>query len=189
MKELSKRQAEAFEFISSTLTATGQPPTLREIRDRLGIVSVGSTANLVQTLIRKGYLRQEKYRYRGIRLARPRSSRNLEAAQPISIPLIDTGTLRGALLSAENVQRYINFDVHLAGAKDAFFIQATDGSVRGIVPGDLLLVSGRSKLQRGDIVAHNIRGRIEIAAWPSRQEETGAEVLGKVIGLYRRFEA
>ena len=56
--DLSPRQRDVLDFISSTLAQRQVPPTYREIGDALGIASTNGVADHVKALIKKGYVRK-----------------------------------------------------------------------------------------------------------------------------------
>lgn len=55
-KPLTKRQAEALQFIKSFVTSHGYPPTVREIGENLGLLSSSTAFNLLDQLVKKGYV-------------------------------------------------------------------------------------------------------------------------------------
>lgn len=55
-KPLSRRQAEALQFIKSFVAANGYPPTVREIGENLGLQSSSTAFNLLEQLVKKGYV-------------------------------------------------------------------------------------------------------------------------------------
>lgn len=55
-KTLSQRQIAALEFIKSFITRNGYPPTVRELADHMGYSSTSTAFNLLETLVRKGYV-------------------------------------------------------------------------------------------------------------------------------------
>ncbi len=56
IKPLSRRQAEALEFIKAFVAANGYPPTVREIGENLGLQSSSTAFNLLDQLVKKGYV-------------------------------------------------------------------------------------------------------------------------------------
>jgi repressor LexA len=55
-KSLTKRQSEALEFIKAFVAANGYPPTVREIGENLGLQSSSTAFNLLEQLVKKGYV-------------------------------------------------------------------------------------------------------------------------------------
>lgn len=55
-KSLTKRQSEALQFIKSFVASNGYPPTVREIGEKLGLQSSSTAFNLLEQLVKKGYV-------------------------------------------------------------------------------------------------------------------------------------
>lgn len=63
--QLTQRQAEVLALVTAYVAEHGHPPTIREIRDRLGVSSPNAARNHLETLAKKGYLRHAQSRTRG----------------------------------------------------------------------------------------------------------------------------
>lgn len=57
-KPLTRRQTEALEFIKSFIASKGYPPTIREMADHLGLQSSSTAFNLLEILVRKGFIKK-----------------------------------------------------------------------------------------------------------------------------------
>ncbi|MDU0329244.1 LexA repressor [Paenibacillus sp. 3LSP] len=55
-KPLTLRQSEALQFIESFVASNGYPPTVREIGENLGLLSSSTAFNLLEQLVKKGYV-------------------------------------------------------------------------------------------------------------------------------------
>lgn len=55
-KPLTRRQGEALEIIKSFVANNGYPPTVRELADQLGLQSSSTAFNLLEQLVRKGFI-------------------------------------------------------------------------------------------------------------------------------------
>lgn len=55
-KPLSRRQSEALDFIKAFVAKNGYPPTVREIGENLGLQSSSTAFNLLEQLVKKGYV-------------------------------------------------------------------------------------------------------------------------------------
>ncbi len=55
-KPLTRRQAEALDFIKSFVARKGYPPTVREIADHMHYQSSSTSFNILEQLVRKGYI-------------------------------------------------------------------------------------------------------------------------------------
>jgi repressor LexA len=54
--DLTRRQQQILDFIRATAERRGYTPTVREIREAVGLVSPSSVAYHIGVLMRKGYL-------------------------------------------------------------------------------------------------------------------------------------
>ncbi|SDE75833.1 LexA DNA binding domain-containing protein [Fontibacillus panacisegetis] len=57
-KPLSRRQAQALEFIKSFVSSKGYPPTVREIAEYMGHNSSSTAFNILENLVRKGFIKK-----------------------------------------------------------------------------------------------------------------------------------
>jgi repressor LexA len=64
---LTERQREILEFITSSITDRGYPPTLREIGEHFGIRSTNGVNDHLKALEKKGHLRREDLKSRAMR--------------------------------------------------------------------------------------------------------------------------
>ena len=65
---LTKQQENTLYFILNFIDENGYPPTIIEIKDKLGFNNPGYVHKLLHYLEKKGYIVREKGRHRGIRL-------------------------------------------------------------------------------------------------------------------------
>src|SRR5689334_6364314 len=67
MQGLTDRQQQVLEYIRSSITQRGYPPTLREIGAHMGIRSTNGVNDHLRALERKGYLTREDMKSRALR--------------------------------------------------------------------------------------------------------------------------
>ncbi len=72
MRSLTKRQAKVLAVISRSIADRGYPPTLREIAAAMGIKGTNGISDHLMALERKGHLRRDPMRSRGIVLTSQR---------------------------------------------------------------------------------------------------------------------
>ena len=70
MQKLTQRQKMVLEFIQTTITVDGYPPTLREIGNFMGIRSTNGVNDHLRALERKGYLTRKDMKSRTLRPTR-----------------------------------------------------------------------------------------------------------------------
>ena len=79
MQGLTDRQQQVLEYIRSSITQRGYPPTLREIGAHMGIRSTNGVNDHLRALERKGYLTREDMKSRALR---PCDTESLPASVP-----------------------------------------------------------------------------------------------------------
>lgn len=97
MKGLTSRQAQILELIGSSVSERGYPPTIREIGRAMGIRSTNGVNDHLRALERKGHLKRDDLRSRGLSLLKcrqPRSRHCPELSAECAHEAI--GILRGA---------------------------------------------------------------------------------------------
>jgi len=68
MEPLSRRQRDVLSILEEYLQQHGDPPSIREIANRLGLTGTVSVVQHLNALERKGYIRRSKANSRGITL-------------------------------------------------------------------------------------------------------------------------
>ena len=196
--ELTQRQRQVLQFITSFADSNGYPPSQREIAGHLNVSGTLPVMKHLDALERKGYLKRESVN-RGITLKTPNS-------RPVSLPIV--GTVRAGQLSTaiEDIQGYFSVDQMAVKGADCFFLRVSGDSMidAGILDGDLALVRPQATADNKDIVVamvddeatvkkfykehDHIRLQPEnssmspILIYPEDGEVT---IVGKVIGIYR----
>lgn len=198
---LTHRQEEVLNIIVREIETNGFPPTVREVRDRLGVSSIRGASVHLEALEKKGYI-QKTGKARGIKVLR--RSPSLVGNQEIRIPLIGQIQAGLPIWAEENFERYINVkSTYLKGYQKAFALKVEGESMieAGINPGDTALIFPTQTAQNGDIVVALIEDSVTlknfhqvdnfIALLPSNSSFDpiiGKEfnIQGKLIGLIKK---
>jgi repressor LexA len=196
--ELTQRQRQVLQFITSFADCNGYPPSQREIAGHLKVSGTLPVMKHLDALERKGYLKRENVN-RGITLKTPNS-------RPISLPIV--GTVRAGQLSTaiEDIQGYFSVDQMAVKGADCFFLKVSGDSMinAGILDGDLALVRPQLNADNKDTVVAMVDGeatvkwfykeRDHIRLQPANSnmnpiliypEDGEVTIVGKVIGVYR----
>lgn len=149
---LTDRQGDVLQMIVDQIEQYGYPPTVRELRDELGVNSIRGASIHLDALERKGFI-ERTGKARGIRVLRRIDNTN--TPQEIRIPLIGQIQAGRPILAEENIDQYIN--VHrdyLNGYQQAFALRVKGESMidAGIHPSDIALITPTQTAQNGDIV-------------------------------------
>jgi repressor LexA len=201
MEELTPRQRQVLDFVTSCLDCDGYPPTLREIAAHLGIRGTLGAAKHLDALERKGLIRKSPGSSRGLALTG-------RGAPAVSLPVVGTVRAGSPQPAMEEIEGYFAIDPgHRQGG--AFFLRVKGDSMigAGILEGDLALVRPQPTAANGEIVIALLDGEATLKRFfrePGRirlQPENpllapiivrpgdGEIILvGKVVGLYRVME-
>jgi repressor LexA len=152
MQELTSRQQQVLDFVTSYLDEHGCPPTLREISDHIGTKGTATALLHLKALKRKGHISRREGS-RGIAL----TSRT---GIPVPLPIIGTvraGTPEPAI---EDIQGYVSVDPSWLKGDSNFLLRVKGESMieAGIFDGDLALISPQQTAENGQIVVALIDG-------------------------------
>lgn len=201
MQELTNRQRQVLDFITSHNDNNGYPPSQREIAAHLQVSGTLPIAKHLTALEKKGYLKRDKVS-RGIALTTP-------ASRSVSLPI--AGTVRAGHLSPaiEDIQGYFSVDSAAVKGGNCFFLKVSGDSMigAGIFDGDLALVRPQPIANNKDTVVAMVAGEATLKwfykeqghirlqpANPNmkaiivRPEDGDVSIVGKVIGVYRKLE-
>ena len=154
---LTDRQQEIFDFIREQQQVRGLMPSIAEMQEHFGFASQTAVVNHLQALMRKGVLRREPNKARGLVLTDTYRDR-----QMIEIPIY--GTIPAGLPADERQQAdgCVSVDVETLrlpkGARViALKVRGDSMNGAGILPGDIVVLEFR-EAKSGDIVAALLDG-------------------------------
>jgi repressor LexA len=158
MQGLTDRQQQVLEYIRTSISSRGYPPTLREIGAHMGIRSTNGVNDHLRALERKGYLTREDMKSRALRPrdADPAPASSEEGAHELlDVPVLGRVAAGMPMLAEENVLDTVRIDRTLIrGGREVFGLKVTGDSMieAGIFSGDYIFVRKQLTAQRGDIV-------------------------------------
>ena len=199
MKELTKKQSRVLEFVQKFIRERGYPPSIREIGTRFRFGPRAAKEHL-DAIERKGYIKRRK------------GARAIEISHEAKvrfegIPLVGKVAAGIPILAEENLEGYLRQEDYFPQGEGIFFLKVQGDSMvgSGLFDGDLVLVRKQNVASQGDIVVARIgdeatvkryqekKGRISLI--PDNPDfdtiyihlDEDFEILGKVIGLWRKF--
>jgi len=198
--ELTQRQKQVLQFITSYTGDNGFPPSQREIAGHLNVSGTLPVMKHLVALERKGYIKRENVN-RGIVL-------KTMVGRSVSLPIV--GTVRAGHLAPaiEDIQGYFSVDPMAVKGDGCFFLRVSGDSMinAGIFDGDLAMVRPQQTADNKDTVVAMIDGEVtlkwfyrerdQIRLQPAnpnmgpiiiRPEDGELSIVGKVIGVYRRM--
>lgn len=178
------------------------PPTIKELAAILGISDASAHEQIAQ-LIRKGYLRRERGKSRGMAIVREPEG---NVAELVAVPIVGSVVAGPPLLADENVNGEILVDSTVVRQGRCFALEVQGDSMKdvGIMANDLLVVRQQPVADNGDIVVALFDGgatvkrlsvrdaQVELRPENARYKpipvgpEIDFRIVGKVIGVWKR---
>lgn len=181
-------------------------PSIREIGKRFGIKSTKTVSEHLQSIADKGHIERDASRSRGVKLL------GLDLASDAhSLPVYGVAGAGEQGSFVDEVSTRLAVDRQMLDCEDAFVMEVSGNSMEGagIASGDLVFIEpihGDGPAD-GDVVAVNFNGEPLIKRWYRRGDTVvlesanvehpplvpasrdQLEVLGLVMGLFRRLDA
>lgn len=196
MSDLSVNQQKVYDLLLSR-SASGLPPTVREICSATGIRSTSTVFGILTALEEKGLISREGGSSRAIKVEM--------VSAHIDVPLVGTVTAGMPILATENIEQYIPLSADVARGRDMFALRVKGMSMMnaGILDGDIVYAHRTQYADDGDIVvaliedeatvkrlSHNERGAVVLlpendAFEPIVPDEVS--VIGKVVASFRQY--
>ncbi|MBI2022093.1 transcriptional repressor LexA [Candidatus Daviesbacteria bacterium] len=201
---LYRKQKEILRFIKAYIEKYGYSPTLGEIAEAIGVSSLATVHEHIQTLAKKGVIRKFEGSVRGIEIVD-----QMYAVQSKGIEL----PLMGFIAAGQPIMPYTDPDATvsvsptlLSGKKRSYVLQVKGDSMieDGILDGDYVIIEEQNTAEDGDIVVAMIDSglatlkrfyrepdRIRLEPANAALEpiySTNVRIQGKCVGVIRRFQ-
>ncbi len=196
---MTEKQKKLMDFIKYFTETNGFPPTVREIAKGIGVSSPSTVKAMTDRLIKKGYLKKNSFKARGIEIANKRF---------FGIPIMGRIKAGYPVLSEENIEDYIFINGISKNCSDCFFLRVSGDSMKdkGILDGDLVLIRPQKELFNGDTGAFRINGEVTLKTFTEKNSKIMLkpenkdfnpieitrsdefEIIGKMIALIRYEE-
>ena len=205
MEKLTTKQEEVLVELKKYMAKKGYPPTVRELCKLTNLNSTATVQVHLDNLMSKGYIKKDREKNRTIELLVPNEYKeNLDSV--VSIPLLGKVTAGNPIEAIEMPDQYFEVPVQLINKKNEVFSLTVSGESMinaGIYDGDIILVERSKTCNNGDIVValteentttvkRFFKEKDHIRLQPENDTMDpiilpNVEILGKVIGLYRKF--
>ncbi len=151
MQALTRREKEVYDYICATIEQNGYSPSVRDIRDNLGIKSTSTVHSYINRLEEKGYIHKEEGKSRTLTLGddAPESAKN-----KARVPILGQVAAGLPILAQQNIEGYIDFSANgkrLPGELFALRVKGESMIEAGILDGDIVVVCRTSYVENGDI--------------------------------------
>ncbi len=206
-RRLTARQRLVLDFIREYIAAQGYPPALVEIGAACGAVSATAALAHVIALEKKGYVKRDPHRARGIELLDGPASGLAEDSSPLyRLPIVGDIAAGQPIEAYEDKSESLWVEASLARSPSNFVLRVRGLSMigDGILDGDYVVVQPQSTAENGDTVValvggtgvtlkrfYRERGRIRLQpANPYLEPMIVSDVAiqGKVVAVVRKFD-
>lgn len=201
--KISAKQKEILEYIKSEILNRGYPPAVREICEAVNLKSTSSVHSHLETLEKNGYIRRDPTKPRAIEIVD--DNFNLSRRELVNIPIVGTVTAGQPILAVENIEGYFPLLAEDTPKGESFMLAVKGESMinAGILDGDHIIVRKQSTAENGQMVVAMLGDSVTVKRFFKEdghfrlQPENdfmdpiivdNVEILGKVIGLYRRYK-
>ena len=202
--QLTKRQQEILRVVQDHIARHGYPPTVREIGDAVGLTSSSTVHAHLQALEARGALKRDPTKPRAIDLGDRRAVRASDGDVRM-LPLVGSIAAGSPILAEENVEEEMAVPGILTTSGECFLLKVRGESMirAGILDGDYVVVRRQPDCADGEIVAalvdggeatvkrlDHVDGRVRLIPENDQMEPffpDEADVLGKIVGVFRRM--
>lgn len=205
MEKLTKRQADILKALKKFIANHGYPPTVREIGSMLNLNSPATTHFHLNKLEEKGYIKKNESKNRALELLVP--NEYLEKNDDtVNIALLGTITAGNPIEAIETPNEYFSIPSNLVSTKNEIFALHVQGSSminKGIYNDDIVIIERKNTVNNGEIVAAMTdENEVTLKTFYKEQDHIRLQpendtmapiildnvtILGKAIGLYRKF--
>jgi repressor LexA len=200
-KSLTKKQDRIFGFVRKHVQDIGYPPTVREIGMAFGISEKGAHDHL-NAIEKKGYIRRIPKKPRAIEILEFVPQKLPQTA--VEVPIVGRVAAGEPVLASENLDGTLPVPREVVKEDTCFALRINGKSMieAGIFEGDLVIVRSQNYADTGDIVVALLdeeatvkrffRDGNKIRLQPENSVMSpiivdDAQILGKVVGLFRRM--
>ena len=205
MEKLTTKQRNILQIIKKSIAKHGYPPTVREIGRDAGLSSPATIHFHLKKLEEKGYINKGNGLNRTIEVLVPNEFVDKEE-KVLEVPLLGKVTAGTPIEAIEIPDEYFPLPTNLIPRKEEVFTLKVSGESMinvGIYDGDILIVKRQHIARNGDtVVAMNNDNEVTVKTFYKEdgyfrlQPENDTmdpiilkdvTILGKAIGLYRKF--
>ena len=154
---LTPIERKVYHFLLDFLAEHTYQPSVREIGRKVRIPSTKTVTEVLARLEDKGFLEREHARSRGVKIV---GFSSIGGVQPV--PLYARVNPVAPYLTSENRERFVGVDRSLVLTDDSFLLRVVGDelALRGILAGDLALVSPSTRANDGELVAARVGGHV-----------------------------
>lgn len=200
MHDLSLKQKQILAYLKSEVQKKGYPPSVREICQAVNLKSTSTVHGHLSRLEKKGYIRRNPTKPRAIEILDREEQKEF-----IRVPIVGTITAGTPILAVQNIEDTFPIPSHYVNWNENVFMLRVKGESMidaGIFHRDLILVRQQCFADNGDIIVallddsatvktyYKEKGHIRLQPQNISMSPiivADVKILGKVIGLFRKF--
>ena len=205
MEKLTGKQNYILQVLKKLIAKNGYPPTVREIGEEAHLSSPATIHFHLSKLEEKGYIKKDDNKNRTLEILVPNEYIE-EKENVVNVPLLGKVTAGTPIEAIETPDEYFSLPTNLITTRNEVFTLKVSGESMinvGIYDGDILIVERKNTAQNGDtVVAMNENNEVTVKTFYKEngyfrlQPENDTmepiilkevTILGKAIGLYRKF--
>ena len=160
--DLTSKQQKILDFIKDQQVFKGYPPSVREIRDAVGLKSTSTVHSHLKKLEQLEYIRKDPTKPRTIEVLDNNNNNDIPGLNQeiVPIPLVGQITAGEPILAEQNIEEYFKLPVSLLSGKDNFILKVKGESMinAGIRDKDYIIVDRKNHASNSEIVVAMING-------------------------------
>src|SRR3989338_2510071 len=200
---LYRKQKQVLNFIRDYIEKYGYSPTLGEIAEAMGVSSLATVHEHVQTLAKKGVIKKFEGAVRGIEVLDHEIARKLEG---VELPILGFIAAGQPIMPFTDPNATINVSPSLVKDKKRTFVLQVKGDSMiedGILDGHFVIIEEQTFAYNGDIVValldnglatlkryYKEENRIRLEPANAAMDPiyaTNVQIQGRCVGVIRRF--
>ena len=204
-EKLTKKQEEVLVFIKKFVVAHGYPPSVREICKGMNLSSPATVHTHLKQLEMKGIIRKENSKFRTLELLVD-NEYDEKDEELVRVPLLGKVACGNPIEAIEQPNEFFTIPATLIPAKESVFTLKCSGDSMinvGIYDGDYVIIQKQKIARNGDIVvALTEDNEVTLKTFYKEKDHirlqpendslspiivANCTILGKAIGLYRKF--
>lgn len=204
-EKITKKQEEVLIYIKKYIVKYGYPPSVREICKGLGLSSPATVHSHLKQLEIKGAISKTKSKFRTIEILGSNEYMPKDE-EIVKVPLLGKVTAGSPIEAIENPNEFFSLPANLIPSNETVFTLKVSGESMinaGILDGDIIIVKKQKIARNGEIVvAMTEENEVTLKTFYKEKDHIRLQpendtmepiilpnctILGKAIGLYRKF--
>lgn len=204
MEKLTPKQNKILDILKREIAKNGYPPTVREIGKEAELSSPATVHFHLKQLEKKGYIKQDGKKNRTLELLVPNEYN--KDSDVIEVPLLGKVTAGTPIEAIETPDEFFKLPIGLFNPNKELFTLKVSGESMinvGIYDGDILVIEKRVVAENGEtVVAMTEDNEVTVKTFYKEKDHIRLQpendymepiildkvtILGKVVGLYRKF--